>query len=104
MNRILLRTSFAWAITLGMSVGLESRQAPDTPRTPSAAGQGREKSQSDPTLPHGKKLVLKDGNFQLVREYQRNGDRVRYFSEERHTWEEIPAAMVDWDATAKAQA
>jgi hypothetical protein len=54
--------------------------------------------------PLSKKLVLKDGNYQLVREYQRNGDRVRYFSAERGNWEEIPAAMVDWDATAKAEA
>src|SRR5499425_936926 len=54
-------------------------------------------------LTRGKKLVLKNGNFQLVREYQRNGDRVRYFSLERGDWEEIPAAMVDWDATAKAE-
>jgi len=46
---------------------------------------------------------LKDGNFQLVREYQRNGERVRYFSVERGAWEEIPSAMVDWDATAKAE-
>jgi len=52
----------------------------------------------------GKKLVLKDGGYQIVREYQRNGDRVRYFSAERGDWEEIPAAMVDWDATAKAEA
>src|ERR1700722_6106947 len=51
----------------------------------------------------GKKLVLKDGTFQLVRDYERNGDRVRYFSLERGSWEEIPAAMVDWDATAKAE-
>jgi hypothetical protein len=47
---------------------------------------------------------LKDGNFQLVREYERKGDRVRYFSLERASWEEIPAAMIDWEATAKAQA
>lgn len=47
---------------------------------------------------------MKDGSFQLVREYQRSGERVRYFSAERGDWEEIPAAMVDWDATAKADA
>jgi|SRR5208282_6871963 len=55
-------------------------------------------------LPRGKKLVLKNGTFQLVRSYERNGDRVRYFSAERGSWEEIPADMVDWDATAKAEA
>jgi hypothetical protein len=57
-----------------------------------------------PALPRGKKLVLKDGSFQLVRDYQRTGERVRYLSAERGDWEEIPAAMVDWDATAKAAA
>jgi hypothetical protein len=50
---------------------------------------------------HGAKLILKDGTYQVVREYERNGDRVRYFSIERGDWEEIPAAMIDWDATAK---
>ena len=60
--------------------------------------------QDDPSrFPHGRKLVLKDGNFQMVREYQRNGDRVRYYSMERKDWEEIPTALIDWDATAKAE-
>jgi hypothetical protein len=56
------------------------------------------------SLPRGKKLVLKDGTFQLVRSYEKNGDRVRYFSVERGAWEEIPDGLVDWDATKKAEA
>src|SRR5262249_37965523 len=52
--------------------------------------------------PRGKKLVLKDGNYQMVRDYQRIDDRVRYLSAERGEWEELPASMVDWEATKKA--
>jgi hypothetical protein len=55
-------------------------------------------------LPKGKKLILKDGTFQIVREYSVEGDRVRYYSTERSAWEEIPAQMVDWDATHKFEA
>ena len=54
-------------------------------------------------VPRGKKLVLKDGSFQLVRNYEKTGERVRYFSVERGAWEEIPASLVDWDATKTAE-
>jgi hypothetical protein len=57
-----------------------------------------------PVLPRGKKLMLTDGTFQLVREYTIEGDRVRYYSLDRSQWEQIPAAMVDWDATKKVEA
>jgi hypothetical protein len=58
---------------------------------------------STPDVAHGKKLILKDGTFQIVREYKVNGDRVRYYSLERGDWEEIPAALVNWDETAKQE-
>jgi hypothetical protein len=37
----------------------------------------------------------------LVRQYTLAGDRVRYLSLERGDWEEMPADLVDWNATAK---
>jgi hypothetical protein len=54
--------------------------------------------------PRGKKLMLTDGSFQLVREYQIQGDRVRYYSLDTGQWEELPASMIDWGATNKAAA
>jgi len=57
-----------------------------------------------PEFPRGKKLILKDGNFQLVREYKVEGDRIRYYSLDSGQWEEMPAALVDWDATHKLEA
>jgi hypothetical protein len=41
------------------------------------------------------KLYLKDGTFHLVREWKRDGDRVKFYSTERSDWEEIPADLVD---------
>jgi hypothetical protein len=45
------------------------------------------------------KLFLKDGDFHMVREYQVQGDRIRYFSTERGDWEEIPKDLVDLQKT-----
>ena len=45
------------------------------------------------------RLYLKDGTYHMVREYQVQADRVRYYSLERSDWEEIPIDLVDLKRT-----
>ena len=83
--------------------GPAAQNSASSPSAPAAGGASTHAEDAS-ALPRGKKLMLKDGSFHLVREYQVQGDRVRYYSIERSTWEEIPAALVDWDATKGAEA
>jgi hypothetical protein len=80
---------------------LAAQQDADSKASAPAAAAG---VQIPETLPKGKKLVLKDGTFQLAREYAVEDGRVRYWSVERSQWEEIPASLIDWDATHKGEA
>jgi hypothetical protein len=90
------------AVLLGLSdnFAYASRPGQQGADAKSSASQ----SQIPSALPKGKKIILKDGTFQLAREYSVEGDRVRYWSVESSQWEEIPASLVDWDATHKSEA
>src|SRR5260370_2236782 len=95
-----------WVEATVPTVPASQTSNPNSSQTQTQASQqdGGKTAETAARLPRGKKLVLKDGNFQLVRSYERKAERVRYFSVEPRDWEEIPAAMVDWEATAKAAA
>jgi hypothetical protein len=106
--RILMVVCFAlpayWAGAAGYCLSASGTSARQEQPPSGKQADNKDAQVGVPALPRGKKLVLKDGSFQLVRDFQRNGERVRYLSAERGEWEEIPAAMVDWGATAQAAA
>lgn len=49
------------------------------------------------------KLYLKDGSYLLVKTYQTHGDKIHYYNLDTSEWEDMPASLVDFDATKRAQ-
>lgn len=97
-----------WALALAAILALNvfnarSVHAQNSGNSTTAAPPNAQSTPPDSrtALPRGQKLMLTDGSYQLVREYQISGDRLRYYSLDSSQWEEIPVSMVDWNATKK---
>jgi hypothetical protein len=109
MNRgLMLRSLLAPLLlaTAALALPRASERLPqDTPAQEKPTGPPSSSGETiHVPLPQGTRIFLKDGNYQLAREYKIEGERVRYWSVERSAWEEIPAQLVDWDATHKGEA
>jgi hypothetical protein len=82
--------ALAAALACGWPATAQQEDKKPLPLQPSVPGMGT-----------NHRLILKDGTYQVVRDYQLVGDRVRYLSQERGDWEELPADLIDWEATRK---
>jgi hypothetical protein len=103
MSRAMRMTCVGVSVSLGALLHVPCRaQAPAN-----APAQPQEKNSTSQagtnSSPKAKRLILKNGSDEAVREYQVQGERVRYYSIERSEWEEVPTDLVDWEATRNSE-
>jgi hypothetical protein len=97
---LLIAIAAIWAFG---SASAQQQNLPNSASAQQSSAAAAAAAPQAPAIPRGKKLMLKDGTFQLVREYHIEGDRVRYYSIDQRDWDEIPESLVDWDATRKME-
>ncbi len=91
--RLLLAAGFAALLAAGAQAQSSDDNANRKPLTVQP---------DSPGMRTNHRLILKDGTYQLVRQYKVVGDRVRYIPLDREAdWEELPVDLVDWEATRK---
>ena len=94
-----------WIALLILAGTIPSSVAQNSPNaSPTNSQKDQSPAVATPVPSRGIKLMLKDGSFELVREYHVEGDRLRYYNLDSSQWEVMPAALVDWDATKKVAA
>src|SRR4030095_8398394 len=96
-------TSSMRILIMFMVLALPGVAASPNPRPAHQAGETRTKAENpgpNPQRPF-KRLILKDVSYEAINKYEVKGKLVRYFSSERHEWEEVPYSLVDWAATEK---
>ncbi|WP_263381858.1 hypothetical protein [Granulicella arctica] len=87
----MLKTWQIWKKTIGVGLLFAGVLVINSARAQQAATD---------TAPHRTRLILKDGSYQIVMSYRVQGDRVLIVSAERAgATEEIPVALVDFEAT-----
>jgi hypothetical protein len=88
------RYASAWLILAGLCFAPTAHLA--------AAQQKPLPADTQSTAPHRTRLIMKDGSYQIIMSYRVVGNIVHYISAERGgAEEEIPASLVDFEATKR---